>query len=205
MRALLSVSFVLFGLVLLTTALRVIWPSVLLFTLSLVFLANHMALAHGAFWRFRIWKNSSGSIPSDCSKNVALSYLGLFFVLLSLFAQPIGESDSDDLLLNPGDGIFDEEIASIGQDGGDLAGEDILGAEGGGEGDGLGAGRGEGNATGDGDDAEGFEDGIDGEEAEDSPSEPVEMATVEEVPEEPVGGFELKSHQLQVFENILKM
>ena len=158
MRKPLALCLVLFGLVLLTTGLRIVWPGVVLFALSVVFLVNHLAMAHGLILKHQMGNESLRAMPHGFAANVALSYLGLIIVALSLLVRGIGGGSG----ISGGDsgqGPGVDEITLIGPGGEALKTEVVPG--GGGSGDGIdqtGSGEGEGAASGVGDGAGGFAD-----------------------------------------------
>ena len=181
MRPSLAVCLVLFCLVLLTTALRVAWPNVILFALSLVFLANHLAIAHGVIFKFRIGTGSLGSLPHGYAANVSLSYLGLVIVVVSSLVRGIG-GDSGPAWGDSGKDGKGEEFALIGAGGGGLGDGVAPGGDDFGDGsEHMGSGEGEGISSGIGQETEGHGDFVEIADVEDIPMALVEEATGERV------------------------
>ncbi|MBO45458.1 MAG: hypothetical protein CMJ96_01010, partial [Planctomycetes bacterium] len=173
MRASLVVSFSLFGLVLLTTAWRLVWPGFALFVLSIVFLVNHLAMSHGLIFKHQMGKEGLRALPHGFAANVALSYLGLAIVVITSLVRGIG-GDSGTSPGDSGNEAGGDEIALIGPGGEGTDTEVVPG--GGGSGDGIdetGSGEGEGTGTGAGagEGAGGFGDAVEVAEAEGAPLE----------------------------------
>jgi hypothetical protein len=185
-----ALCLVLFGIVLLSTALHAIIPSLLFLSASIVCVVNHLALAHGAILKFQFTKVSGNTLPHGFAANVALSYLGLVIVLVSSFVLGLGGGGTGISHQDPGNGCGAEEFALLGSGGGAIEGEVVSGGDGTGAGfEESGFGEGEGTSSGKGEEALGSSEEVEVDEPEEADvSEPAmeqldpEPAPVEDEP-----------------------